>query len=256
MSGVNADPIQILDDEPDEDDDPEEYNVEAIRAKRRNAKTGVNEYLIKWENYPESANTWEPSEHLKCPDIITRFNEEEKQKRKRRRAERLSGSTSTLNASSSQASTSSATKRTKISNSNSDGPSVSISSQPREMLLLENDDIDEADDRPNGKSNSQNGADSNPQLQLQPIRPEGFERGLPVERIVCSSVDDKGKLWFFIKWQGHGELEMVEADEVEEKSPHDLCRWYRERLYWSIENPSGELQQPDLQQPQPQQVKS
>ena len=39
-----------------------EYSVEAIRSHRG---IGVNrEYFIKWENYPENQNTWEPLAHL------------------------------------------------------------------------------------------------------------------------------------------------------------------------------------------------
>lgn len=41
---------------------PEEYEVEEIRDMRiRNNKT---EYLIKWKNYPESSNQWEPAKNL------------------------------------------------------------------------------------------------------------------------------------------------------------------------------------------------
>ena len=56
-----------------------EYKVEAILQKRRQA--GKTQYLIKWEGYDESDNTWEPIENLAgCEDRIADFNEREKQR--------------------------------------------------------------------------------------------------------------------------------------------------------------------------------
>lgn len=51
----------------------EEYTVEDILDKRTNRK-GKIEYLVKWENYPVAASTWEPLEHLtNSMDIIRDF---------------------------------------------------------------------------------------------------------------------------------------------------------------------------------------
>lgn len=39
--------------------------VEAIRNRRINRKSGLTEYQVKWKNWPEKANTWEPEDNLK-----------------------------------------------------------------------------------------------------------------------------------------------------------------------------------------------
>lgn len=58
-----ADTIHVkIGNEPEEIDGPETYEAEAIRETR--VTNGKREYLIKWKNYPESENTWEPPKHL------------------------------------------------------------------------------------------------------------------------------------------------------------------------------------------------
>lgn len=56
------------------------FTVEAIRDIRQNPETGVTEWLIKWRNYPESANSWEPTKNLKCPGEIDKFEQERSRK--------------------------------------------------------------------------------------------------------------------------------------------------------------------------------
>ncbi|KMT20756.1 hypothetical protein BVRB_1g007260 [Beta vulgaris subsp. vulgaris] len=65
------------------------YEVESIRRKR--ICKGERQYLIKWRGWPESANTWEPVDHLQtCPDVVEAYEEslrsgQKKTSRKRKR---------------------------------------------------------------------------------------------------------------------------------------------------------------------------
>merc|ERR1712228_111644 len=61
----------------------EEYTVEKILDKR--IRGGKTEYLIKWEGYPDSENTWEPEDNLDCPDLISAFEEKSKQKKEEKK---------------------------------------------------------------------------------------------------------------------------------------------------------------------------
>eukprot|EP00475_Leptophrys_vorax_P034676 TRINITY_DN5627_c0_g1_i1.p1 TRINITY_DN5627_c0_g1~~TRINITY_DN5627_c0_g1_i1.p1 ORF type:complete len:317 (+),score=95.72 TRINITY_DN5627_c0_g1_i1:39-953(+) len=61
--------------------EPEEWVVEAIRDVK--VEDGVKFYLVKWENWPEETNTWEPVSNLDgCMNLVNRFEEERKQEEK------------------------------------------------------------------------------------------------------------------------------------------------------------------------------
>jgi hypothetical protein len=65
-----------------------EYEVERILDKRR--RDGNTEYLIKWKNYNETDNTWEPTANLNCPDIMEQFHRSRESEELSRRSSKRS----------------------------------------------------------------------------------------------------------------------------------------------------------------------
>ncbi|KAG5043091.1 chromo domain-containing protein LHP1-like [Glycine soja] len=60
------------------------FEVEAIRRKR--VRKGQVQYLIKWNGWPETTNTWEPPENLEyIPDIVEAFEESLMSRKHRKR---------------------------------------------------------------------------------------------------------------------------------------------------------------------------
>ena len=55
-----------------DEEEPEVFSVEQIKGKRIGAE-GKVEYYLKWMNYPDSDNTWEPEDNLDCPELIEAY---------------------------------------------------------------------------------------------------------------------------------------------------------------------------------------
>ncbi|XP_053695319.1 cylicin-1 [Sabethes cyaneus] len=55
-----------------DDDEEEEYEVQDI-VDHRKERGGKILYRIRWKNYGESDDTWEPEDTLSCPDIIKKY---------------------------------------------------------------------------------------------------------------------------------------------------------------------------------------
>ena len=51
-------------------DDEEQYKVEQIRNHQHHRCSRMLQYLIKWQGYPKSDNTWEPADQVHAPDLL------------------------------------------------------------------------------------------------------------------------------------------------------------------------------------------
>ena len=59
---------------PDLINDEEQYKVEQIRNHQLHRHSRMLQYLIKWQGYPESDNTWEPADQVYAPDLLQEYH--------------------------------------------------------------------------------------------------------------------------------------------------------------------------------------
>ena len=60
-----------MDTEDEESDDEDVYTAERIVKSRK--RKNIQEYLVKWEGYPDDQNTWEPEQNIHDKDLIKEF---------------------------------------------------------------------------------------------------------------------------------------------------------------------------------------
>jgi hypothetical protein len=52
-----------------------EYEVKAIQNHQHFGHSCALQYLIKWQGYPESNNTWEPTDNVHAPDLLKSYSQ-------------------------------------------------------------------------------------------------------------------------------------------------------------------------------------
>lgn len=217
------DDIDIIDDQMDEADETqseeeEEYLVEAILDKRKS--NGKTEYLVKWENYDHSQNTWEPTDNLNCASLIAAYEENEANKRKNR----LRNSTS---------------KRASR-NSSVTGSVLSSRDGESSRRNLDTSDTEEDEVEVSRKRKSRGQLEMVPERaeNIMPARepPKSFARNLDLDSIISGMFDEHERMYFMVRWKSRG-VEMIPIEELEEKAPRELCAFYRHRLYQTISAP-------------------
>jgi len=231
MSKGDKDSIEITEDKDvdeagSEAEEADEYEVEQVVDVR--LKHGKKEYRIKWKNYSEADNTWEPEEHLDCEDLIKKFEEKRKSKKE-------GGSISTSKETSKASVTSSAGKKRKSEameevSKHSSKESSNINKKSKKA-------DSETDSNVGGTSSSAGVMNSVTTGSATKLRAEGFGRGLQPDKII-GATDSSGELMFLMKWKDSNEADLVPAREANVKCPQVVIKFYEERLSWHTPEPS------------------
>lgn len=60
--------------------------------------------------------------------------------------------------------------------------------------------------------------------------PNGFDRGLNVDEIV-GATNDPGELFFFVKWHGVNEIELIHVSIANQKCPHAVNTFCEQHIF-------------------------
>ncbi|XP_050056287.1 chromobox protein homolog 5-like isoform X2 [Aphis gossypii] len=187
----------------------EEYDVEKILDKR--STYGIVEYFLKWKDYDDSYNSWEPMENMKCDGLIASFENQLKEfdmtqaKHGRKRAR------SNTNV-----------KKTSLLSENKDV----ISDESEDNDLVSREDSDEVDEKDNNLT---------PINKNDSIDNTEVPKRIIAEKII-SCVKSQGDVMYFIKIEGTEKPKWFNAKVVHEMCPQLLIKYCESNLVWATEN--------------------
>lgn len=176
----------------------EVYVVERVVDKRV-TDDGKIEYLLKWQGYSESENTWEPVEHLNCKKLIEKFEQSLKPRPNAIRTRR-SGST-----------------KPNPATTNNRSEEVEPNTSRRSLKL-------EFDQKP-----GQNILQTLDQNRLD-------NEAAKIPELIVSVINVSGGLKFIVKWEGIDKAELVSASLLHELCPQMVIDYYEKHLKWIDEN--------------------
>lgn len=205
-----------------DDSSEEEYVVEKIMDRR--VRKGKVEYYLKWKGYGEKDNTWEPVEHLECPELIKAFEDERVRKEEEKDKDK-------------DASKGKTEKKpqpaipSKVQKRKSEEKEKDKNSLKRKKVDSDGEGDGNKKKRRNSKSGSSDGSDEEFYDDTKNSKENGFAKGLEPLKIL-GATDISGQLQFLIQWEGTDQAELVPAKEANLKCPQVVIAFYEERLAW------------------------
>jgi len=237
----------------------EEYVVEKVVDKKILDNGGIL-YLIKWEGYPDSENTWEPKENITSKTLIAQYEKSIKSKESLEKSN-VENEIKSVEENQEKDEDKNPGRKNKRKSSITDNPELSTSdekTQPKnessrkkglkQEVTAEEDSNVQVAETSKSRSSSKGRQPPN-KKKIKEVttdeesvgaagdesEPSGFGRNLPPEEIV-GATEVKGNLTFLIKWKGSEEASLVPASEANIKCPQLVIQFYEARLTWKSED--------------------
>ncbi|KAE9532670.1 hypothetical protein AGLY_009751 [Aphis glycines] len=193
-----------------------EYDVEKILDKR--LRYGIVEYFLKWKDYDDSYNSWEPMENMKCDGLIASFENQLKEFNKTQAKRGRKGARSNTNVKR----LINSFKKISVLSENKDVES----DESEDNDLVSSEDSDEVDEKDNNLTPvNKNDSIDNTEMPKRKI----------AEKII-NCVSFQGELMYFIKIEGTEEPEWFKAKVVHEMYPQLLINYFESIFKWTTEN--------------------
>lgn len=220
------------------EDQEEVYVVEKIIDKRE--KNGKWEYLLKWQNFADDENTWEPEENLECEELIKEF---EKEQAKLRETRKRTSSYSTIVNSTSLSRASKERKRDYTLKNKVDKANKfdKVAKREKANKVDKTNKVNKAAkvDRAIKVEKSDNvGRAIKVEMSdnVVPAIPISLQNQKEPEKIV-GATDTSGELMFLVKWIGTDEADLILARDANILYPQIVIKFYEERLRWREKTP-------------------
>ncbi|XP_025404910.1 chromobox protein homolog 5-like isoform X1 [Sipha flava] len=234
----------------------EEYSVEKILNKR--VKNGKSEYYLKWKNYSDEDNTWEPEENLDCEELIREYEEQarlEKEEKRKKRKRTSSNSTIISCASLSDASTSKDRKRDttpkrkvaavdkidkvdkfdkvdKVDKADKIDKADKVDKANKLGKTHKSDKSDKADASDDSAVDEDDAKSDDDDDETESLYTGGEIDPTKVPEKIIGATDSSGQLMFLLKWKDIEEADLIPAKHANEMCPQIVIKFYEERLTW------------------------
>jgi hypothetical protein len=209
------------------------YTVEAIRDKKRIKNKW--HYFIKWFNYPENQNTWEPKENLMCDELLTKFEKTWKKKKQKEKEKILLNDQEIINLDDSSRD-SSKLKVNALENEESFSSTPRLNSMKNDRKSRRNNTTfqkknykEENLARDNNINN--NNSDDNPSSPREENKETLFDSKGKIElnvpkRILSAKLKEDKTLEFLVMWKKRGGFKPMDSyvsnEELKKHKYHDL----------------------------------
>jgi hypothetical protein len=228
-----------------ESEKPPQFVVEQILDKRKFG--GKIEYLLKWKDYGEEDNTWEPAANLDCQFLIQEFEKtyvKPKKEKIKSRAFKVKLEYSKTPVKINSEIQKKPSKRIKTKNS-TDSSNVSLDNNNN----TSNQDISQksirnvikkmaSKDRVAMDTSFSNTSEPTLDASYVPTAIENdkivnYDDLIP-EEIIGATTIEIGELSFLIKWKNTDEADIVPAKIANVKYPQHVIQFYEKRLQWNL----------------------
>jgi hypothetical protein len=234
-----------------------EYIVEKIVDKR--FYQGRWQYLLKWEGYSSSENTWEDIDHLNCPDLLEEFEREWKKKQKakdttpkEKSKDKTKKDKKDKKEKRKEKHKQKASHKQKANHKQTEASEMQLKETPRESQV----EMSVGEREQPFKSTFQASKpttivtvnqdlvknqlvvhDDKTVLAHDKNIPVGFDRGDEIQEIVGARII-RGKLCLYILWKGKNICTFVPAELCNKYAPQKVISFYESRLRFEEGTPT------------------
>lgn len=210
-------------------DSSDEYFVEEILDKC--LINGKIQYFLKWKDYSEEHNTWEPIENLHCKDLIKQFEDNLKQKEREKLKEKEHLKQNEK-------------KKVNLKQTENDN----LKPKDKENKDEQNHLLRLTRGNKRNISNNSSVADlSNKRKKItSSIKPmikkvndyknkinDQYNQSIKIPEKIIGATDAKGELMFLMQWKNINEAEFILAKEANILCPQIVINFYEERLVFN-----------------------
>ncbi|KAM9988905.1 hypothetical protein ACTFIY_004946 [Dictyostelium cf. discoideum] len=227
---------KIIVEEPEEQEEPDVYEVEKILDKR--VHHGRIQYNVRWKGFSSDHDTWEDEDNVAgCPELVKEFEcfrQQEKKRNKKKKYTTVNDDPTAVEISSSSPAPTNPSSSTTASAATASVTTTTTTAATVTTDTYFSNNTTSTPQKINhliGVEDEENIKNEYIKFGVPYIEGVGFENGDCVEEVIgCKPFGQDNTLFFFVKWRGQEKLSWVPNEILKLKEPLQLIEFYESRL--------------------------